>query len=203
MEKLIAFLLVPLLASCNYLLDRGLDALDPYRLAIGVGTVGGVRAKSLGLLETGIYFGLKPNATSIGMRYGRPFFANLKDGRIVGDQSEILVNTHLIDFDLGAGSYAMGSRNIALLPALFSWVDATPENYEWLVPDEGDDYEDYHWIWSLQAIENVRYSQIHAFDMEVDIAILGYIDTGFSPGEVVDFLLGILTIDIAADDDRL
>jgi len=203
MNKLIALLLLPLLGSCNYLVDRGLDAIDPYRLAVGVGTVGGVRAETLGLVETGIYFGLKPNAMSIGMRYGRPYYANLKDGRIVGDQSEVLVNTSIIDMDLAAGSYGVGTRSIALLPAIFSWVDSSPENYEWLVPKEGDDYEDYHWLWSSYALENVRYSQIHAFDIEFDVAILAYLDTGFSPGEVVDFFLGILTIDIAADDDRL
>ena len=203
MKKLLALSLLTLMASCNYLADRGLDALDPYRLAIGVGTVGGVRSEALGLYETGIYFGLKPNATSLGLRYGRPYYANISDNRLAGDQSEVVVNTGVIDLDIGKGSYAHGRRSIAILPALLSWVDATPENYAWLVPKEGEDYEDYHWIWSPYAVRNVRYAQIHAFDIEADVAIFGYLDTGFSPGEVIDFLLGFLTIDIAADDDRL
>ncbi len=32
--------------------------------------------------------------------------------------------------------------------------------------------------------------------------MLVYVDTGYSPGELLDFLLGLLTIDIAADDGR-
>ncbi len=202
-EKLLALSLLPLLGSCNYLADRALDAIDPFRVAIGVGTVGGIRGEALGLLDTGIYFGLKPNAMALGLRYGRPYFVDLGDGRLVGDQSEIIVNTSVVNMDIGQGSYAYGSRNVAVLPALLSWVDATPENYAWLVPKEGEDYDDYHWIWSPYAVKNVRYAQIHAFDIELDLAILGYLDMGFSPGEAVDFLLGFLTIDLAADDNRL
>ena len=142
MKKFLALSVLTLLASCNYIVDRGLDAIDPYRLAVGVGSAGGVRSKGLGLYETGIYFGLKPNATALGMRYGRPYYTHLQDARLVGTQSEILVNTSVIDLDLGQGSYATGTRSLAILPALLTWVDSTPENYEWLVPKEGENYED-------------------------------------------------------------
>jgi hypothetical protein len=43
---------------------------------------------------------------------------------------------------------------------------------------------------------------IHAWDVELEIAIVAYIELGFSPGEAIDFWLGLLTIDIAGDDGR-
>jgi hypothetical protein len=45
-----------------------------------------------------------------------------------------------------------------------------------------------------------RYARIHAFDIEAQVAIVAYVDVGWSPGEFLDFLLGFLTIDIAKDD---
>ena len=47
------------------------------------------------------------------------------------------------------------------------------------------------------------HSRVHAFDFEFEIAILVYLDMGYSPGETLDFLLGLFTIDIANDDGRL
>jgi len=46
MKKLLALSLLTPMASCNYLVDRGLEAIDAYRLAIGVGTVGSVRSEA-------------------------------------------------------------------------------------------------------------------------------------------------------------
>jgi hypothetical protein len=44
---------------------------------------------------------------------------------------------------------------------------------------------------------------IHALDMEWEMGFLAYLDLGYSPGEALDFLLGILTIDLAKDDGRI
>ena len=66
-----------------------------------------------------------------------------------------------------------------------------------------DSFDDRHWLWSLESWRANRFAQVHAFDVEIELALLIYVDSGFSPGELVDFLLGLVLIDIAADDDRL
>ena len=47
-----------------------------------------------------------------------------------------------------------------------------------------------------------RFAQVHAFDIEVSAALFLYVDVGYSPGETLDFLLGIFGIDIAKDDGK-
>ena len=84
-----------------------------------------------------------------------------------------------------------------------SMTDASPTKYEWEVPEDGNTFKESHWIWSAHAVKNDRFAQIHAFDVEFDVAIGIYLDTGYSPGETLDFLLGIFGIDIAMDDDRI
>jgi hypothetical protein len=54
-----------------------------------------------------------------------------------------------------------------------------------------------------EGFANNRYQQIHAFDVEAEVALLVHTSSGFSPGEVLDFLLGFFLIDIAGDDGRL
>ena len=73
----------------------------------------------------------------------------------------------------------------------------------WDVPEEGNAFVERRWIWSGKAIRNDRWAQIHAFDIEFDIAAGVYLETGYSPGETLDFLLGIFGIDIAKDDGRI
>jgi len=192
-----------LMPSCGYLADRGLDFLDQYRLAVGVGSVGGVRARSLGLWDTGLMFGIKPKAAALGWKYGEPLYFNENDPRFDADQAEIIKTTNVWNLDYTKGTYFSGRNSIAILPALLTWVDATPTDHEWHVPDEGDEFEQYHWIWSAEGFANNRFAQIHAFDVEFEIGLFGYFDSGYSPGELLDFLLGIATIDLAKDDNRL
>ena len=71
------------------------------------------------------------------------------------------------------------------------------------MPPEGHEFQSKSWLWSQQNFANNRYAQIHAFDVETEIGLFVYLDLGFSPGELLDFLLGFVTIDIAADDGRL
>ena len=47
-----------------------------------------------------------------------------------------------------------------------------------------------------------RYAQIHAFDVELELGLGVYLDAGWSPGEVLDFVLGLFTLDLAGDDGR-
>jgi hypothetical protein len=52
--------------SCAYLGRRGLDFLDQFRVSAGAGTTIGVRGRALGVVDTGLMVGVKPNATSLG-----------------------------------------------------------------------------------------------------------------------------------------
>ena len=193
------------LCSCGYVADRALDFLDQYRFAVGLGTASGARARGLGLVDTGLMIGVKPKAAALGWRYGTPLYFREKDTRLDADQAEIVKTTSLSDFDYAAGTYWSARNSAALLPALFTWVDATPPpgDYTWLVPEAGDTFDDRHWLWSAEAFARDRYAQVHAFDLEMEAGLLVYVDAGWSPGEFLDFVLGLFTIDIAGDDGRL
>ncbi len=191
------------LCSCQYTLDRAIDFTDQYRLAVGVGSVAGARVSTGGVFETGLMVGVKPKAAALGWRYGAPLYFDEKDARMDADQAEIFRTTSLTDLDYTTGSYSSARESLAILPALLTWADSTPRGYAWLVPEEGDDFPDRHWIWSGASFEGNRYEQIHAFDIEAEAGLFIYLDSGYSPGELLDFLLGLFTIDIAKDDGRL
>ena len=191
------------LASCQYVTDRSLDFLDQYRVAIGVGSVVGARAKAGGMVETGLMVGIKPNAAALGWKYGSARYFHEADERVDGDQAQIVMTTSFVGLRYEEGSYEGARNSAAILPALFTWADASPVDYAWQVPEEGSLYDDRHWIWSTESFGGNRYAQIHAFDVELEVGFLGYVDLGYSPGEFLDFLLGLFTIDIARDDGRL
>jgi hypothetical protein len=191
------------LGGCTYLGRRGRDFLDQFRVSVGAGTAIGVRGSAVGVVDTGLMVGVKPNLSAIGWRYGRGFLANTKDGRIYADQAQIIKATHVRDLNYGTADYAHARNSVAVLPALLTWTDASPPGYEWKVPEEGNVFKEQHWIWSKEAVRNDRYAQIHAFDIEFDFALGVYVETGYSPGETLDFLLGIFGIDIAKDDHRI
>jgi hypothetical protein len=109
----------------------------------------------------------------------------------------------MVAHDFTDGSYDSARTSLFVLPVVFSWVDATPTDYRWMVPEEGDFFLDRHWLWSGTGFRDNRYQQIHAFDLEAEVGLLVFVETGFSIGELVDFLLGIVTIDIAGDDGRI
>ena len=196
---LLAFLFLP---GCAYLQDRGMDFLDQFRGSVGVGTNVGLRARSLGLWDTGVMVGMKPRASALGWKYGTPLFFNTRDERLDADQAELIKTTSLLGYRMTDGSYDSARSSFALLPVLFTWTDATPRDFKWDVPETGEDFKDRSWLWTGRASENSRWSRIHAFDLEYEIAIFVYLDLGYSPGETLDFLLGIFTIDIAKDDGR-
>lgn len=188
--------------SCQYLKDRALDFTDQYRLVVGAGSVIGVRGSNLGLWDTGLMIGVKPRGAALGWRYGDPLFFNTRDFRADADQAEIVVTSHVTALDYQRGAYYSGRWSVAVLPAIFSWVDATPVDYAWNVPDTGEEFVDELWIWRPDAMREHRYEQIHVFDIGGEIALGIYIDVGYSPGELLDFLLGLFTLDIAGDDGR-
>jgi hypothetical protein len=188
------------LAGCRYLRDRAADLLDPFRASVGVGSVAGVRVRAVGVVDTGLMMGVKPRASALGWRYGTPLHFSPKDRKLDADQSELIRSTSLTGLDLGAGSYRSARTSAAILPGIFTWTDATPTGYEWLVPEEGEDFRERHWVWSRETSRRNRYAQIHAFDVEAEVAVLAYLELGLSPGEIADFLLGFVGIDLAKDD---
>lgn len=190
-------------SGCTYFADRALDFVDPYRIVIGASTGVGVRTSNLGLIDTGLMFGLKPRAGALGWKYGTPLHFLASDRRVDIDQAEIFMTTSVRDLDYTTGAYASARNSAFVLPALLSWVDATPTGYEWQVPDHGALFDDRFWIWGAEGFRANRYTQVHAFDTELELRLFVYLDTGFSIGEWFDFLLGWFLIDIAGDDGRL
>ena len=200
----VAFLLVLVSAgSCRYLGRRGLDFLDQFRGSVGAGSTVGVRGRAAGVVDTGLMVGVMPNVAALGWRYGKPLYFDQSDARFDADQAEIIKVNSITNFDYGTGSYDSARTSIAVLPALFTWTDSTPTEYEWTVPEEGVEFTAEHHLWSRETSKNNRYAQIHAFDVEVQVGLGVYVESGFSIGETLDFLLGILTIDIADDDHRI
>jgi hypothetical protein len=190
------------LPGCRYLGNRTLDFLDQFRGSVGAGSVAGVRVRALGAVDTGIMMGMKPRAAALGWRYGTPLFFHEADGRVDADQAEIIKTTSIVGLEYATGRYRSARTSAALLPGLFTWTDATPDGYEWQVPEEGNDFRERRWIWNPETWRKNRYAQIHAFDIEAEVGLFVYLDVGFSPGELLDFLLGFVGIDIAKDDHR-
>ena len=199
--SLLAALLVALV-SCQYAGDRAMDFLDQGRVAVGAGTTAGVRGRYFGLVETGLLVGVKPKLASLGWRYGEPLFLNQNDATLVVDQAELIQTTSITDLDVVTGRYGSARNSAAILPALFTWADSSPTDYEWRVPAAGNEFAERYWLWSAESFRRNRYAQLHAFDVELEVALGLYVELGYSPGETLDFLLGFLTLDIAGDDDR-
>jgi hypothetical protein len=203
LRSLLPALIVLPVSSCGYIADRGLDALDPFRISVGLGSVIGVRFRNIGLFDSGLMVGLKPRSTALGWRYGVPLFFRKGDPLMDADQAEIVKTTSITGLEYGQGSYTSARSSIAILPGLLTWADSTPSKYDWSVPDEGEEYDARTWIWAPSSFPKNRYAQIHAFDGEIEVGLLVYIETGTSLGELADFVLGFIFIDIAGDDDRL
>jgi hypothetical protein len=197
---------VPGICACNGPAAAARDFVDPYRIVVGVGSGAGVRASTLGLVSTGLLFGVKPDKTALGWKYGEALaFQQSKGGglRAEIDQALIYKTTSVFDLDYDHGGYDLARESFFLLPALFSRVDsANVADIEWKVPSEGVEMEGSHWIWSAKALRDERFAQIHAFDIEAEVMIVGYLDVGFSPGEFVDFWTSLVGLDIAEDDHR-
>ncbi len=201
-----AVLSLLLLSSCSYLKDRGMDFLDQFRAVAGASTGAGIRSANFGLWNTGLLFGIKPQDTSFGVKYGRPivFSATTTNAEFEADPSWLLFTTTLENCNFAGGSYKLARKSFGALPVLFTWADTTYRNEErWYVPPEGVDLEGGSYLWSRKSWKHNRYAIIHAFDSEIELSMILYLDLGYSPGELLDFLLGIVTIDLAGDDGRL
>ena len=195
-----------LLTSCAYLSDRGVDFLDQFRAVGGVGTGGGLRFSYFGLVSTGLNIGIKPQATSLGWKYGRPFVLvpSLYQAKFEGDQAWIIFTSTLENCNYASADYKLARKSIAVLPVFLTWADTTYRDHtRWYAPEEGVMLEGDNYIWSAGTWKNNRYAMIHALDWELEMGFLAYLDLGYSPGEALDFLLGIFFIDLAKDDGRI
>jgi hypothetical protein len=191
--------------ACNGPVAAARDFVDPYKIAVGVGTGAGYRVSNLGLFETGLEFGVKPSAGALGWRYGRAYaFQPDKEGvHFSSDQTLIYETRSLIDADFATGGYKLARRSFALLPAVFTWVDSADRGRTvWDVPAEGSSYPGEHYLWTARTWRDERYAMIHAFDVETDIMLFAYIEFGYSIGEAVDFVTSLFGFDLAGDDDR-
>ncbi len=202
-ELLLALNLALVLPSCGYLVNRGLDFTDQFRVVVGASSGGGIRWSAWGLVHTGVNFGIEPHSTALGWKYGRPRLLSGPGGYFMfdADQAWVIETVTLVDCAYTRGDYAMGRSSFALAPAAFTWVDSADGNdLAWLLPAHGVELDRQHYLWTADTWRNNRYAMIHAFDNELEIGAIGYLDLGWSPGETVDFLLGIFTIDLAGDD---
>jgi len=202
MSRVLLLLLALSLPSCAYFRDRGVDFVDQFKVRIGVGTPIGVRARALGVVDTGLMIGVKPRISSIGIDYSTLLYLNKSDNLMDTDQAEVIKATSVKGLSMGDGSYQSARNSVAVLPAIFTWTDATPKAMEWDVPEEGDTFDDRNWLWDKETWKHNRYAQIHAFDIEIGVGLFLYADLGYSPGETLDFLLGIFGIDLAKDDGK-
>ena len=202
MTRVLLLVLACTVPSCAYFRDRAIDFVDQFRVRIGAGTPIGVRGRAVGVIDTGLMIGVKPRISSIGIDYSTLLFLNQSDGLMDSDQAEVVKATSVRGLSLGDGSYMTGRNSVAVLPALFTWTDSTPTDMEWRVPEEGNTFNDTHWLWHKETFKQNRWAQIHAFDIELGVGLFLYADVGYSPGETLDFLLGIIGIDIAKDDGK-
>ena len=203
MRLAVLFAAVALTSSCKAAANRGADFLDQFKFVVGVTSGGGARVNAAGLVHTGLNIGIKPDGTSWGWKYGSYKRVDTPTADVTFDADQAwLVRTMTVSrLNYAAGSYAWGMDSFFLLPALFSRVDAAPaEAIHWYVPEEGVRIKERNWIWSREARRDARAAQIHAFDIELELGLFGYIDMGYSPGETLDFLLGFFGIDLAQDD---
>jgi hypothetical protein len=64
--------------------------------------------------------------------------------------------------------------------------------------------EEDKWFWDPDVPYPAAKARVHAFDIEVGVfALILGARAGFSPGELLDFILGWVGIDIAEDDREL
>lgn len=192
------FLFLLFAPGCLYSSNRGQDFLEIFRLQGGIGRGLGVTASAVGLLHVGLNTpGQFPHRSGLGFVYGDVYFLS-------GAVSDIDFMRGLHDETLCVDhanlEYAHSHKCWAVLPAVFSRVD-TFTGPDYPETEDPKDWVEGPWLWSREALDADPWAHVHAFDGELGIYLLILnLKAGLSPGEAVDFLLGIFTIDIARDD---
>jgi hypothetical protein len=186
----------------NYLANRARDFGECFRLEVGggLGIGGGVRAA--GVMAIGLGGGVH-GAPGAGWRWGRPVVRGFDDipweyldfmswSRADDAEWELYLGFAHVTMQWAEGCKPRGSsKAYALLPGVWTYDTRA---------------RDPAWIWD--AIPEREYHagrqgwlRVHAFDVEASLlaGIVG-VTAGFSPGELLDFLLGWFGADLAGDD---
>ena len=186
------------MTSCSYLGNRGRDFIEIFRLQGGFGRGLGVTARAAGLLDIGLNApGQFPHGSGLGLVYGDVYFLS-------GGVEDIDFMRGIHDEQLGVnhstGEYFQSHKCWAILPAVWSRVDTFAPN-DFPASDDTADWLEGPMLWSKEALDKNPWAHVHAFDAELGLYLLLINGkAGVSPGETVDFLLGIVGIDIAGDD---
>ena len=177
----------------NYLANRARDFGECFRLQVGAGKGVGAAVRAGGLVHAGLFLGRNSRNLGIGWVYGDGYaFGAGASGKRRSDKEGGFT---ILNFDFheelvprrgGEEGLVLEEHFcFGLLPAIFSSVD-----------DRN--------LWSNQALKASRRAHVHAFDIEAEVhALFLFTKVGFSPGELVDFLLGWFGADIAQDDRSL
>lgn len=181
-------LLAPVAA---YGANRARDFGEIFRVQAGVGYSAGAQVRALGLLDVGLGGGAHRWKNGVGWVYGEYHILNDSPA---ADLDVYWPATKLYDLGPGMREDGVGlaqhvsirpdgetlfAQSYMLLPAMLSPPD--PRSSE-------------------TPARLRRWQRVHALDIEVGASCLAYVRVGFSPGELLDFLLGIFGLDIAGDD---
>lgn len=179
----------------NYFANRARDLGECFCVDVG-GAVGvGAGVEAAGVAHVGLGWGCSPHFAAIGWEYGHAFAFGATTGAYTSDG---LVETWL-PFPwpiagMGHGPDMMHVEQFRVRHGVGStighWCNAALPG--WL---HGNGFD--HAPPSL-------WSRVHAFDVKVSaFAGLAYVRAGFSLGELADFILGWIGLDIAGDDRPL
>ncbi len=160
-------------ATGTYLRDRGLDLLDPLRFSLSAGPELSIDVQATDLLHVMVGGGQHVEAGMHGRRFGAGSFLHLGLPVVPFLEGGVLYGRSLFTETRGA----------------------------WRAEDVADECYLVHSFGF--APTNPDPSWIHALDVEVGFTVLVGARAGFSVGELLDFLLGLVTIDIADDDHGL
>lgn len=173
----------------NYFANRARDLGDCLALQAGIGFGLGVEAKAAGVAHLAIGGGGLSNLVSLGWAYGRLCPTGGPRGRRAPKGYVFL----------GFPFLQPEAHGFSIMDCLHeNGVSGSDEHHcyivlpaltEWLAPEKEWERRERRW------------ARTHAFDVEASVmALFVGARVGISPGEILDFLLGWVGIDIAGDD---
>jgi len=166
-------LLLLSLGSCSsgaYLPDRGRDLLDIFTLTVSAGPEISLDAQATDLLHLSVGGGVHGEAGMIGRRFGSAGVMTLGLPVAPFLEDGVLHGRYLFTEASGAWREA-DVQDECYLIHLGGWAPTNPQS-DW----------------------------VHGFDLELSAHVLIGARVGLSPGELVDFLAGLIGFDPAADD---
>ncbi|MFH2045247.1 MAG: hypothetical protein ABIK92_08885 [Pseudomonadota bacterium] len=188
---LLAILLIPPLCGCantrGYLTDRGRDAADIITVTGGMGI--GAKAH-IGPFHGGLLAG----ADTAGLRGGRFYATNINPLKYNPDESKHSFKLH-------------NDRPSMFLELLFFSLEST---YPRVIDCRGKNYDAFG-ILLLSMVNNDNSSiadypkhmgLFHPYYTQIEVAV-GFtpmVCVGFNPGELFDFLIGFVGLDLFGDD---